>query len=278
MSDESDKRTRVEWGADPVFGTPDEVTAALQRMVTGLLHPPAGTPLRALEAGAGKRIRLDVPDGAYIVGVDTDDTAMSLNPRLHERVVGDLHEYTAPANSFDLITCWYVLEHVDRPEVLLDRFARMVAPGGLVVLAVPHLRSPKSVITKLTPHAFHVWFRRRVLGFPNAGKPGYGPYPTTLRRAIAPAAITGLVSRHGLTPVFEGYFEDDKQTRFRRRLGVTGWRWSLVRGLVRVLSLGVLDAARSEYVVVLRRDPATPRQKARATASTPPGPIGSPTR
>ncbi|WP_051799612.1 class I SAM-dependent methyltransferase [Catenuloplanes japonicus] len=272
MSDESDKRARVEWGADPVLGTPDEVTAALQRMVTGLLRTPDGAPLRALEAGAGKRIRLDVPDDAYIVGVDTDDTAMGLNPRLHERIVGDLHDYTAPARSFDLITCWYVLEHVERPEVLIARFAEMVAPGGLVVLAVPHLHSPKSVFTKCTPHAFHVWFRRRVLGFPNAGKPGYGPYPTTLRPAIAPAAITALVARHGLAPVFEGYFEDDKQTRFRHRVGVRGWRWSLARGLVRALSLGLLDAARSEYVVVLRRDPA------RTPVSTRPGPVGSPRR
>ena len=269
MSEQSDNRTRVDWGADPVLGTPDEVTSALQSMVTGLLSPPAGAPLRALEAGAGKRIRLDVPDGAYIVGVDTDDTAMRLNPRLHERIVGDLHEYAAPPDSFDLITCWYVLEHVDRPEVLLDRFARMIAPGGLVVLAVPHLYSPKSLFTKLTPHAFHVWFRRRVLGFPNAGKPGYGPYPTTLRRAIAPAAITALVARHDLAPVFEGYFEDDKQTRFRRRLRITGWRWSLARALVRALSLGLLDAARSEYVVVLRRDPAKPRRTADPHRSVP---------
>ncbi|GAB7048059.1 class I SAM-dependent methyltransferase [Catenuloplanes indicus] len=259
MSEQSDKRPRVSWGADPVLGTPGEVTAALQRTVTALLRAPAGAPLRALEAGAGKRIRLDVPEDAYIVGVDTDDTAMHLNPRLHERVVGDLHDYAAPPDSFDLITCWYVLEHVERPEELIARFARMIAPGGLVVLAVPHLWSPKSLFTKLTPHAFHVWFRRRVLGFPNAGKPGYGPYPTTLRRTIAPAAIAALVARHGLAPVFEGYFEDEKQARFRRRLRITGRRWALVRGLVRALSLGLLDAARSEYVVVLRRDPARPR-------------------
>jgi hypothetical protein len=144
---------------------------------------------------------------------------------------------------------------VDEPGELMDRFAEWTAPGGVVVLAVPNLRSPKAVVTKLTPHRFHVWFRRRVLGFPNAGKPGHGPYPTTLRRVISPARLRRRFAESGLYPVFEVYFEDPKQVSTRHRIGLTGWPWRVVRALVKLLSVGRLDAARSEYAVVLRREP-----------------------
>ncbi|MEN3306623.1 MAG: hypothetical protein V7603_2825 [Micromonosporaceae bacterium] len=233
-----------------VFGSPAAAVDAIQALVTDAL---AGRDRpRVLEAGAGKRTRFEVPDDAYVVGVDTDSVAMSHNHRLDERIVGDLSRYT-PAAGFDVITCWYVLEHVPAPAELLDLFASWTAPGGLVVLAVPHLHSPKSLLTKLTPHRFHVWFRRRVLGYPRAGTPGHGPYPTTLRPAIAPAAMTGILAPRGLVPVLEGFFEDGKQVAFRRRLRLTGAAWRGACAAVRAASLGRLDAARSEYVLVLRR-------------------------
>jgi hypothetical protein len=232
--------------------------AAVQEAVDGLL---AGRDrLWALEAGAGKRTRLDLPEDTYIVGVDRDAEALALNGRLDERVRVDLDQYAPTAVGFDLITCWYVLEHVHDPGTVLDRLADWTCAGGLVVLAVPNLRSPKSLITKLTPHRFHVWFRRRVLGYPNAGKPGYGPYPTTLRRPIAPRRLLRRFARHGYTPAFQVYFEDAKQLRLRQRIGLTGDRWQWAQAAVRILSLGWLDAARSEYAVVFRRDaPIGPR-------------------
>ncbi len=233
------------------FASPADAHHAVQQVITDTLahrpHP------RVLDAGAGKRTRFDVPPDAYVVGVDPDDLAMARNPRLNERVVTDLATYAAPAASFDLITCWYVLEHVPNPAALVDRFATWIAPGGLVVIAVPHLHSPKALITKATPHPFHVWFRRHVLGYPQAGRPGHGPYPTTLRRAIAPAALVGRFGARGLVPVFEGYFEDGKQVAFRERVRLTGERWHAAQRFVHRISLGRLDAARSEYVVVLRR-------------------------
>jgi SAM-dependent methyltransferase len=230
------------------------VRGALQETVDHLIAGRRG--LRALEAGAGKRTRLRLPDDAYVVGVDTDAAAIARNTRLTERVIADLAEYAPPPASFDLVTCWYVLEHARDPAALLDRLASWTAPGGLLVLAVPHLRSPKALVTKLTPHWFHVWFRRRVLGFPNAGRPGFGPYPTTLRPAIAPDPLAYRLAAHGLAPVFQGYFEDAKQASLRRRVRLTGWRWRLACTLTRALSLGRLDAERTEYAAVFRRVPA----------------------
>jgi SAM-dependent methyltransferase len=235
------------------FPSPEEALTALQAKVNDILAGRRG--LRALEAGAGKRTRLKLAEDAYVVGVDNDAEALARNVQLDERVLSDLAAYAPGDASFDVVTSWYVLEHVHAPRALLASFARWVAPGGLIVLAVPNLRSPKALVTKLTPHRFHVWFRRRVLGFPNAGKPGYGPYPTTLRGAIAPAALRRWAADSGLDVVFEAYFEEGKQVRVRRRLRVTGAQWAVVRALTRILSVGLLDAERTELLLITRRRP-----------------------
>ena len=58
----------------------------------------------------------------------------------------------------------------------------------------------------------------------------------------------------------------------RGKLGLNGWRWSAAQGLTRVLSAGLLNAERSEYVVVLQRDasyevsPATLKLRRRSIA------------
>jgi hypothetical protein len=161
---------------------------------------------------------------------------------------------------------------VDRPGDMIAGFARAVKPGGLIALAVPNLRSPKSIITKFTPHAFHVWFRRNILGRKHAGTPGHGPYPTTLRRAIAPGTLTRQAEQLGLEVVHVGWYEDSKQIMARTKAHVTGPAWAIVRGVVKGGSLGLLDAAASEFLVVLRRGNGasdTPAQRlAEATEAT----------
>lgn len=53
-------------------------------------------------------------------------------------------------NSFDLVTCWDVLEHVQDPELLLAEISRVVRPGGRVLITAinrfawrdPHYHMP----------------------------------------------------------------------------------------------------------------------------------------
>lgn len=248
---------------------PDAATAVaeLQARVDSLL---AGRgPLRVLEAGCGPRMHLTFPPDTYVVGVDEDDVALARNEVISEAIVADLGAYRPEPASFDAIVCWYVFEHVDRPDQILETFAGAVKPGGLVVLAVPNLRSPKSLITKVTPHSFHVWFRRHIIGKKLAGTPGHGPYPTTLRRAIAPKVMIKNAARLGLEVVHVGWYEDDKQVTARRKAHVTGPAWSFVRGAVKVTSLGTLDAAKSEFLVAFRRvGGSTPAQRAAGGVTT----------
>ena len=185
--------------------------------------------LWALEAGAGRRIRLALPEDAYVVGVDRDPAALARNGRLDERIVADLAEFNPRATGFDVITSWYGLELLPDPATVLERMAAWAATDGVVVIAVPNVRSPRALLAKLTPPR------------------------TAMRWAISPAALRRRFAAHGFRPTFEVFFEDPRQAATRRRLGLVRNRWQLAQAAVRLLSFGVLDAARTEYAVVFRR-------------------------
>jgi 2-polyprenyl-3-methyl-5-hydroxy-6-metoxy-1,4-benzoquinol methylase len=50
--------------------------------------------------------------------------------------IGDL-----PRRSFDVITVWHVLEHLEEPDAILTVLAECLKPGGKVIVAVPNAES-----------------------------------------------------------------------------------------------------------------------------------------
>jgi len=52
-------------------------------------------------------------------------------------LVCDITAITAADNSFDAILCSEVLEHVPEPTHALDEFARLLKPGGILILTAP---------------------------------------------------------------------------------------------------------------------------------------------
>lgn len=52
-------------------------------------------------------------------------------------LVSDISEIPAPDASFDAILCSEVLEHVPDPNLALDEFARLLRPGGRLIITAP---------------------------------------------------------------------------------------------------------------------------------------------
>jgi Methyltransferase domain len=185
--------------------------------------------LWVLEAGAGTRTLFDLPEDAYVVGVDRDPWALERNARLDERVLADVANYRPLATGFDLINSWYVLDGLDDPSVVLERFAQWTGEQGLIVIAVPNLRSPRGLGSRLFGKA-------------------------KLRRSVTMAGLRRHFTRHGFTPLLQVSFEDATQIEQRRRLRIVRGRWTALQLVVRILSFGLLDAARTDLIVVYRKD------------------------
>lgn len=158
------------------------------------------TTYRVLDAGCGSGHEIiDIPRGAHVVGIDNSAQALSRNELVDEKIVGDLQSYPLPPASFDEVLCWDVLEHLPQPDRAFRNMAQSLKPGGRMTIGVPNVLAAKGLITKFTPHWFHVWVYRRY--FPNnknAGKPGYGPWPTFLRFSIAPRGLRKMAREEGL--------------------------------------------------------------------------------
>jgi SAM-dependent methyltransferase len=73
-------------------------------------------------------------------------SALGVDPRAEPREVGRVRllrgrfpdDFAFAASSFDCITLLAVLEHVEQPDRLARECHRLLAPGGRVVLTVPH--------------------------------------------------------------------------------------------------------------------------------------------
>ena len=70
--------------------------------------------------------------GAIDAGLQTADWDTR-----HIDLASDITAIPAPDASFDAILCSEVLEHVPEPTHALDEFARLLKPGGKLILTVP---------------------------------------------------------------------------------------------------------------------------------------------
>jgi ubiquinone/menaquinone biosynthesis C-methylase UbiE len=110
----------------------------------------AGT--RVLDVGCGEqplRESVQARGGRY-VPVDVERGPAGL-----PQVVGSALALPVRSASADLVLCSEVLEHVGRPESALEELARVLRPGGRLVLTVPFLyplhEEPFDFV-RLTPH------------------------------------------------------------------------------------------------------------------------------
>jgi SAM-dependent methyltransferase len=209
--------------------------------------------LNVLDAGCGRRSYLQYGDHVHVTGIDISEEQLDRNPRLDERIVGDLQAYPLPA-AFDVIVCWDVLEHLRDPRAALLRMCAALRPGGLLIIGGPIPRSLKAVLAKFSPHRVHIWIFR--LLNPQADEDDL-PFRTYLKQDVMPHRVRRYVGEQGLAVLYHAAFESQMQVRVRERLWVTGVRWRVVKLLISVMTVGRIDPERTDYLSVFRRPSST---------------------
>lgn len=105
---------------------------------------------RVLDAACGEGYGSDLlaREAASVLGVDISEDSIRHARERYGREGGarfQCADVTAlealPAASFDLITSFETLEHLAAQERMLDGFARLLAPGGVLLLSTPDRRS-----------------------------------------------------------------------------------------------------------------------------------------
>lgn len=206
-----------------------------------------------LEAGCGHRWLLKLDGKRYtLTGVDLDKDALEIRKNvkkdLDEAIHGDLRTISFGDRRFDVVYSAFVLEHISGAEDVLARMISWLKPGGIIIVEIPDPDSVKGRVTKITPHWFHVFYYRYILGKRHAGQQGYGPYRTIYDPVVSRRGIADFCERNGLRVEFEYAFRTD---------GPPGKAMRMLQGAVTkiasLVTLGAFSDKHADLLYVLRR-------------------------
>jgi SAM-dependent methyltransferase len=211
--------------------------------------------LTVYEAGGGATsfLPLDIMRRAHVTVVDIDETQNLNNDYADEKILGDIQTYRFQPDSFDLVICYNVIEHLPDVPAALSRFCECLKQNGLILIGAPNPRSLSGIVTKYTPHWFHVWFYRYVRGDMDAGKPGEAPFPTFFHPLVSLANLDAFANTHGLEVIYRREYESPRFPEMRARKPLFAALIDAVSMVINGLLLRKTDVRHGDYHVILRK-------------------------
>ena len=221
--------------------------------ILGNKLPP--TNLAIYEAGGGSTsfLPFDLLRRAHVTVVDIDAHQIRNNDYAQETILGDVQTYRFPPDSFDLVTCYNVIEHLPDVEAALSGFCESLKRGGLILIGAPNPKSLSGIVTKHTPHWFHVWFYRHVRGDEMAGQPGHPPFPTFFHPLVTLSNLETFAKRRGFRVVYRREYESPRFPEIRTRLPLLGAMLDVVATVLNFIVPERADMRHGDYHVILQK-------------------------
>jgi SAM-dependent methyltransferase len=211
--------------------------------------------LAIYEAGGGSTsfLPLSVLNRAHVTVVDIDQDQIRNNTYAQETILGDIQSYRFQPETFNLVICYNVIEHLPDVEAALLGFCQSLKQGGLILIGAPNPKSLSGVVTKYSPHWFHVWFYRHVRGDKNAGLPGQAPFPTFFHPLVSLARLEAFAKAHGLQVIYKKEYESPRFPEMRARKPVLAALLDAFAAVANLFLAEKADVRRGDYHVILRK-------------------------
>lgn len=209
--------------------------------------------LEVLEAGCGSLSYVRIPGSPRITGIDISPKQLARNQLLSLRILGDLQTYPLEPEQADITVCWDVLEHLPEPEKAMENILKATKRGGLIVITVPNRNSIKGLMTRLTPHWFHVFVYRFVFRDWDAGKEDRAPFKTFLRPQVSASHLSRFARRHGLEPLLFTLYTCPMAKAGPTRAPKVFFFYRVLVGALKALSLGRYDGNLTDILLVWRK-------------------------
>lgn len=211
--------------------------------------------LQILEAGCGQAWALNLDGLKYeITGVDLSEEALNIRKNqqkdLDKIIVGDLRTVEIESNYYDVIYSSYVLEHIDGAEQVLDNFFTWLKPKGVLILRIPDAETVYGFVSKQSPFWVHVFYKKYIQGKPNAGKPGYDPFPAFFDPVVSSSGLQEYCSKHNLPiKIAYSYAVTNPEIMFQA-FPILG---KFIYKMIGVLSFGKLASDRNDIVFIIEK-------------------------
>ena len=158
------------------------VLALFDRQRLALLRRDAPPPARLLDVGAGRGrfVAAARAAGYDAAGVEPSERGVRAAREAYGVGLGHAGIEDAEPGTFDVVTVWHVLEHVEDPGAALRRVTSWLRPGGVLLVGVPNVASAQAKVGGSR------WFH---LDAPRH------------RTHFTPAGLDALLRAHDLDPV-----------------------------------------------------------------------------
>lgn len=235
---------------DPM--SPEKALAKAQDLLAKAF---AGRSVRIYEAGGGSVsvLPLEAFDDYRITVVDIDEEQLQNNSYADEKILGNIETQPFPPDSFDLIVCHNVIEHLPAADRALQQFHAALAPGGLVFVSAPNPESLFGMITKHSPHWFHVWVYRVIFRHKDAGQPGKHPFKTIFHPVVYPAEFERFARQTGFEVTYLRKFLSKNFYYMQQKRPLLGGLLGLAVGALDVLTLRRFPLMLGDYHAILRK-------------------------
>jgi SAM-dependent methyltransferase len=207
-----------------------------------------GRPIAVLRAGCLTQVHelgldelRDAGAEFTITTADTDDPALR-HVTDDEMLLGDLRTAPLRPRTFDIVHCALLLERVHHVEVVLDRLAGALRPGGLLLLQFTDRDSAAGLLDRRLPRLVRraLWHRY------HPGLPG--PFRAVYEPTLSTRGMHGYALMRGLAISARGTSRsepavNDKLTAFE------GW----AREATAMVSRGKLPADHDQLLYIIRK-------------------------
>ncbi len=119
-----------------------------RKLIFKLTHKKSGE-LLDVGSGTGAFVNEMKENGWRVVGLEPDPGARRIAQEVFNCELKNVHElFRLPANSFDVITLWHVLEHVHDLQNYLRHLKNLLRQDGRLIIAVPNYTSYDASVYK----------------------------------------------------------------------------------------------------------------------------------
>ncbi len=206
-----------------------------------------------LEAGGGSLAHVPIEVSHKITLLDISPEQLENNEYADVKILCDLHQIELEKDAYDIVIAWDVLEHLEDPKLVLNNLLPSLKSDGILILSFPNIRSLQGMIVGHTPHFFHVFVYKYILGREFAGQPGHAPFPTVHHKDVAPDRLLEWGKNRDLSALYFAPYESRHRDLLRERLPKLDYAFGCVLRLMNFVTRRRLDDA--DVILVFAKRP-----------------------